>query len=331
MKFPKKLKNEGRRKHQMMTYSQFTQYVELHIREYVSEEMMVSSKTWQQKNNGVPIEGLVFKDTGALVDMPVMVYFKDLYEKYCKGDASINSFLQETVSELSNSVSTKFMDSFTDRIFFRMVNAEKNRNKLSSCPCRQVGDFLIEYRLIAFQNEFGMGSVAINNEIANSIGLNEEQLYQLSMKNTEKVFPVSFQNLTTLTEGIQKNGQIPPGHEIRVDKNDALPVYSLSNKEGLNGASTILYPQVQEDLKKEFPNGYYVLPSSIHEVLIVDQSFVEEPLDLFALKEAVLEVNYQVVEPSEFLSNEVYEVKGPDFQLEKATFLNHKKEKNMER
>ena len=33
----------------MMTYSQFTQYVELHIREYVSEEMMVSSKTWQQK------------------------------------------------------------------------------------------------------------------------------------------------------------------------------------------------------------------------------------------------------------------------------------------
>ena len=82
----------------MMTYSQFTQYVELHIREYVSEEMMVSSKTWQQKNNGVPIEGLVFKDNGALVDMPVMVYFKDLYEKYCKGDASINSFLQETVN-----------------------------------------------------------------------------------------------------------------------------------------------------------------------------------------------------------------------------------------
>ena len=106
-----------------------------------------------------------------------------------------------------------------------------------------------------------------------------------------------------------------------------MPVYSLSNKEGLNGASTILYAQVQEDLKKEFPNGYYVLPSSIHEVLIVDQSFV----DLFALKEAVLEVNYQVVEPSEFLSNEVYEVKGPDFQLEKATFLNHKKEKKMER
>jgi len=65
VKFQKKLKNEGRRKHQMMTYSQFTQYVELHIREYVSEEMVVSSKTWQQKNNGVPIEGLVFKDTGA--------------------------------------------------------------------------------------------------------------------------------------------------------------------------------------------------------------------------------------------------------------------------
>ena len=166
--------------------------------------MVVSSKTWQQKNNGVPIEGLVFKDTGALVDMPVMVYFKDLYEKYCKGDASINSFLQETVSELSNSVSTKFMDSFTDRIFFRMVNAEKNRNKLSSCPCRQVGDFLIEYRLIAFQNEFGMGSMEINNEIANSIGLNEEQLYQLSMKIQKKYFLLVFKILQPLRKVFKK-------------------------------------------------------------------------------------------------------------------------------
>ena len=315
----------------MMTYSQFTQYVELHIREYVSEEMVVSSKTWQQKNNGVPIEGLVFKDSGALVDMPVMVYFKDLYERYCRGDASINSFLQETVNELSNGVSTKFRDSFKDRIFFRIVNAEKNHNKFFTSPCRQVGDFLVEYRLIAFQNEFGVGSMPINNEMAKNIGLNEEQLYQLSMKNTEELFPVSFENLTTIKENIQKTGQIPSGHEIRADKNDEWQVYTLTNKVGLNGASTILYPQVQEDLKREFPNGYYVLPSSIHEVMIVDQSFVQEPLDLFMLKEAVLSSNYQVVEPSEFLSNEVYEAKGPDFQLERTTFLNHKKERNMER
>ena len=190
---------------------------------------------------------------------------------------------------------------------------------------------MVEYRLIAFQNEFGVGSMPINNEMAKNIGLNEEQLYQLSMKNTEELFPVSFENLTTIKDSIQKTGQIPSGHEIRADKNDEWQVYTLTNKVGLNGASTILYPQVQEDLKREFPNGYYVLPSSIHEVMIVDQSFVQEPLDLFMLKEAVLSSNYQVVEPSEFLSNEVYEAKGPDFQLERTTFLNHKKEKNMER
>ena len=47
----------------------------------------------------------------------------------------------------------------------------------------------------------------------------------------------------------------------------------------------------EEDLKKEFPNGYYVLPSSIHEVLIVDQSFVEEPLDLFAFSRLFKNMN----------------------------------------
>ena len=56
---------------------------------------MVSSKTWQQKNNGVPKEGLVFKDNGALVDMPVMVYLKDLYEKYCKGDEVLILFYRK--------------------------------------------------------------------------------------------------------------------------------------------------------------------------------------------------------------------------------------------
>lgn len=315
----------------MMTYSQFTQYVELHMREYVSEEMKISSRTWKQENNGVAIEGLVIKDTGALVDVPVMIYFKDLYEKYCKDGSNINSFLQDTVAEISIGVSTKYRDSLKDQIFFRIVNAERNRSKLANSPCRQEGDFLIEYRLLTFQNKYGVGSAAINNEIAKSMGVNEEQLYKLAMENTERLFPVSFENLENILLGIQEIGEIITEPEVRVDKNNRMPIYVLSNQHELNGASTILYPHVQEDLKREFPNGYYVLPSSIHELLIVDQSFVEGPLDLLNLKEAVLATNYQVVEPSEFLSNEVYEVKGPDFKLERTTFVNHKKEKNMER
>ena len=65
-------------------------------------------------------------------------------------------------------------------------------------------------------------------------------------------------------------------------------MYTLTNKVGLNGASTILYPQAAKDLKG-ISKWVLRFASSIHEVLIVDQSFVEEPLDLFALKEAVLE------------------------------------------
>ena len=46
-------------------------------------------------------------------------------------------------------------------------------------------------------------------------------------------------------------------------------MYVLSNPMRLNGASVLAYPNLQEQLESVFPQGCYLLPSSLHEMIII--------------------------------------------------------------
>lgn len=315
----------------MMTYSQFVEYIEIHKNEYLPENLDAYARSNKQ-NNGVLQDGWALTNVASVKDVPVMIYFKDLYEEFCQKDVDIKSFLKEKITTITDGVDMRFQDSVQDRIFLRIVNAEKNQKILQDYPCKKISDFLVTYRLLAYKNQEGIASLLVDHELAQRIGLNEEELYQKALKNTETLFPAKFGNLQDVLINSKLTGQVEVGEEIHVDiDHDPMPAYILSNKECINGATSILYPKVQEELKREFPNGYYIVPSSIHELLLVDNSFVETPGDLLQLKAGVMEVNYTVLDPTEFLSDEIYQVKGPDFKLERASMPKMQKEKNMER
>ena len=79
-------------------------------------------------------------------------------------------------------------------------------------------------------------------------------------------------------------------------------IYMLTNEKKAMGASVILYPGVLESMAEGFQSDIYVLPSSIHEVMIVadiGQSASE-------LKKTVLRVNGSFVDRDEYLSESVY-------------------------
>ena len=314
----------------MMTYSQFVEYLEIHKDEYIPDNVDASIRTKKQ-NNGVLQDGWALMDKESSIDMPLMLYFRDLYGEFSQSNVEINIFLKEKISNLADTVRQKSLDSITDHIFLRIVNAEKNQKMLQDYPCRQISDFIVTYRLLVLQDQEGIGSLLVDHDLAKSTGLSEEQLYQRALKNTEKLFPVKFGNLQDVMVKSQISGHVEVGDEIHVDKNDPLPAYILSNQNCINGATSILYPKVQEELKREFPDGYYVIPSSIHELLLVDNSFVQTPEDLYKLKAGVMEVNYTILNPEEFLSDEIYQVKGPDFKLERANMPKIQREKKVER
>lgn len=72
----------------------------------------------------------------------------------------------------------------------------------------------------------------------------------------------------------------------------------------LNGSSVLAYPNLPEQLEVVFPQGCYLLPSSLHEMIIVPKEMSVSPKEL---GEMVREVNQTEVARDEILSDRVYE------------------------
>ena len=80
-------------------------------------------------------------------------------------------------------------------------------------------------------------------------------------------------------------------------------MYVLTNMQRNYGAAVLLYPGLLEMIGEEWKENFYILPSSIHEVLLVPES--KNP-GLSELKEAVFSINRTEVTKEEFLSDTVY-------------------------
>ena len=86
-------------------------------------------------------------------------------------------------------------------------------------------------------------------------------------------------------------------------------MYVLTNESSLNGASCILYEDVLYDFAHEIDNDLYILPSSIHEVILLPKLSIYEKKELVNM---VREVNTEGVDADEVLSDNVYEYNRKD-------------------
>ena len=81
-----------------------------------------------------------------------------------------------------------------------------------------------------------------------------------------------------------------------------VPMLCLTNRFYRNGASLILHEDILRRIGKVLGSNYYILPSSIHEVVIVPDVGVQDVADLSLM---VREINSEMVEPDEKLSDKV--------------------------
>jgi hypothetical protein len=79
-------------------------------------------------------------------------------------------------------------------------------------------------------------------------------------------------------------------------------MYVMTNREKINGAAEILFPENLDKLSAKFDSDIYIIPSSVHEIIAVSA----EGKDASELQEMVNEVNMNEVSLEERLSNEVY-------------------------
>ena len=91
-------------------------------------------------------------------------------------------------------------------------------------------------------------------------------------------------------------------------------MYVLGNERKLFGAAVMLYDGLLEKMSEIIGGDFYLLPSSLHELILIPDEGREKGGDLWKM---VCEINETQVEPEDVLTDSVYYYSGKNKRLEK--------------
>ena len=282
-----------------MNYEQFVLELLTCVKSRLDESVIVE-KQEILKNNGVIAAGITIRSEEEKV-API-VYLEDFYKRYCMGESieNLTDYLLEWANRVPQMPAWNYEDildfeKVKNLIVYKLVNTERNEKLLKDIPNLPMLDFSVIFYLMIPVNEFEHCSILIRNAHMNYWKLPISYVYQCAKENTKRMCPYIFRPLSDFIS------RYLPDH---VPEN---PLLVLSNESGVNGAAAILYPGIPKYIFEQIGKNYYILPSSIHELLIVPE---EETIDPLNLQEIVREVNESHILPEEYLSDSVYYFDG---------------------
>lgn len=305
----------------MLSYERFKEIVKKELPQYLPDVENLEIKEEEvlkvnQKKDSIQIfgDGISVSD-GGIGNFSPTIYLDDLYKDYKMG-ISID-VLVEDIAERAKKANKVFPKQTNiegdvlkaDKVFFQLINTEKNKEMLKTMPHREYLDMSIIYRTLCYRNEYGIGSAMINNDIMKKMNLTEEELYKAAYENTEKLFPPVSEPISDMLEGkMDIPGELlfPP---------EAKVMYVITNSNGVNGAATMLYNEPLDNIARKLGTDLYILPSSIHEVIAVST----EIGDLEEISGIVRDVNENVIKPSEILSDNVYKYSMKEKKITQET------------
>lgn len=249
------------------------------------------------KNNGIELKALVIvssKDT-----VYPAIYLQPYYQYYCR-NGDMEQVLQELATQFRERYRTMDIRNPTmeelrmlqRQVFFCLVNYEKNEKMLQECPHLPFYDMAIVFRYLVHQDDTGIASAILKNEDMKRIGLDHQSLYNLAYANTRLFLKPQLVLLSKL---------LRDRYEYEVP--DIPEIYVLSSHNYMYGAGMILYPELLEQVAREYDGDFFIIPSSIHEVLICTMQGEEARQ---RLQEILQEVNEFVVEEGDYLSDQLY-------------------------
>jgi hypothetical protein len=242
--------------------------------------------------------------------MTPTIYINDMYEHYKKcndldkvlGDAA--GSIEKALEQLPNLPDIRDFNKAKDNIIMQLINTEQNKKMLENLPHREIKDLSIIYRWSMDINEEGIASTMINSDLAKMLGMNEEELFLMAMTNTKRLLPPTVRPMKEVINDILRNNGMPEDNADMIigDMAEDKDMYVISNERGINGAVSMLYEEVLQQLAGKLNSNLYILPSSIHEVIAISAN-MGEPNELANM---VTEINTEQVSLDERLSNQVY-------------------------
>ena len=251
-----------------------------------------------RKNNGAVLDGLIVMSPGS--NISPTIYLEQIYEIYrCTGD--FESIWRDLYAVYQECRGTKTIDlAFLEDpaevlpyLFCRLISAERNAQLLTEVPHRMFVDLAVVYYIGVAANGSARASILITNDRMADWGLTEEELYETAVRNNRTKFPAEVISLSRFLESED------PGF---CQEEAPLPLYILTNKLKYFGASALLDEDVLARFAQE-EGDFYILPSSLHEVLLISKRAAPAP---DTLNEIIRDVNRSHLDPQDILSDHLY-------------------------
>jgi len=295
-----------------MTLDEFVNTLIESLSEKLGEGFCVMHKT-VLKNNSVEYNGIVINDDREKISP---VFYVEFFYREWKNGRPLEDIVNEIVTLfgnyrkngevcLENVIDFKNIE---ENVTVRLVNYEKNEKVLENALFDRVGeDLAVTYHYVSFCGD-EMFSVRLNESICKILNISPEKIKEKALENTMRIFPPDFRKLNSfIAEIMHKNGypieSIFQGNNAFFEYTEKIPMYVLTNQRNINGATSIIYKDILNRIAKVIGEGYYILPSSINEVIIVPDNEMFEKADLLDM---VRSVNIECVAQNEILSDRVY-------------------------
>ncbi len=287
-----------------MNYQEFLTTIKTRLSLQIDSNFTLIIQTFI-KNNGTRHDGLIIQQPG--LNVSPTIYLKPYYHRYLDG-VSLEDICEDILAAYHDNLPEKDFDTsiFTDyrkasqRIVMRLISYEKNEELLKAVPHFHYLDLAVVFYCMLCSGEKGQANILIRTEHMENWGVTPEDLRQVAVQNTEKLLPPDLISMKALLKE-RRPESLTDMEEMDIN------MYILTNRFRTNGATALLYEGLLAKLADLFDRDLIILPSSIHEVILVPAR--EEDGDREKLSEytaMVKEVNEMELTDEEILSGHAY-------------------------
>lgn len=289
-----------------MTYELFKEAVMAELTNHFPPDTQITIHSLSH-NNGVHLDGLTILEAGC--NAAPAIYLEGYYGMLSQGYSFLQIYQKILDAyrslRLQASVDLSFFDDITHlkkRIVCKLIHYERNRELLAQIPHVPYLDLAIVFYSLLSADSTSFTTVLIRNSHLNRWNITSWQLFSLAMTNTPLLLKSRIDNLAELLLAHAPKC-MPCGTDIPLIEKINSPLYLLTNQNRLQGAACILYPNILSDFSAQRDSDLYIIPSSIHEVLLLPASAA---ISLNALNAMIHEVNGTQLSPEDILSDHVY-------------------------
>lgn len=283
-----------------MNYQQFVMALKTKVADILGESATVTIHT-ALKNNGYERVGLTISEKH--INLSPTIYLEE-YFKYFEDDDSIDDIADSILHvyrevRFDHSWQVHTISNFEiikEKIVYKIIHAPQNEVLLKTLPSLPYLDFAVVFYILFEVDDNGTATIPVTEDLLRLWNTSLKKLFHIAMKNTPKLLPPVFKPMRIVVEELL-------GHPYDEDLQDDDIMFVLTNPLRSLGAACILYDNVLLHIGNFLKENYYVLPSSIHEVIIIPES---QAPGKETLNDMIAEINETQVAIEDVLSNHVY-------------------------